>query len=172
MAQPLNRYKADLREIRFLLFEQFQLQQLLGDGPFAEWGEDEVRMVLDEVYKFACEVSGPINQIGDRTGCKLVDGRVVMPEGYRDAWKKLYEAGWNQLEGEPELGGQNAPLTLQNIADELISGSNTSFQMYPGLTLSRDCKRSRRRSERGDVTNQGTRRPVERVGFVCPGTKP
>ncbi len=33
MAQPINRYKADLRDYKFLLFEQFNLQELLGQGP-------------------------------------------------------------------------------------------------------------------------------------------
>ena len=30
------------------------------------WGRDEVSMVLDEAYKFSCEVLGPINAVGDR----------------------------------------------------------------------------------------------------------
>jgi hypothetical protein len=30
MSQPINRYKADLRDVRFVLFEQFKLQDILG----------------------------------------------------------------------------------------------------------------------------------------------
>ncbi|MDH5670941.1 MAG: acyl-CoA dehydrogenase [Myxococcales bacterium] len=134
MAQAINRYKADLRELQFLLFEQFGLADLLEKPPFQEWGADEVKLVLDEVYRYACEVSGPLNRIGDEQGARLEDGSVRAPDGFADAWKKLYEAGWNQLSADPEYGGQGAPLTLQNLADELISGSNTSFQMYPGLS--------------------------------------
>ncbi len=37
-----NRYKADLREMRFLLFEQFKLGEVLGQAPFEAWGQDEV----------------------------------------------------------------------------------------------------------------------------------
>ena len=44
MSQPINRYKADLRDFRFVLFEQFKLQDLLGKGPFANWGTEEVPM--------------------------------------------------------------------------------------------------------------------------------
>ena len=36
--QAINRYKVDLREIYFLLFEQFKLQELLGRAPFENWG--------------------------------------------------------------------------------------------------------------------------------------
>ena len=44
--QAINRYKADLREMLFLLFEQFRLGELLGKPPFEGWGEDEVRTAL------------------------------------------------------------------------------------------------------------------------------
>ena len=111
------------------------MQQVLGQGPFKDWGPDEVRMVLSEAYRFACEVSGPLHQIGDAEGCKLVDGQVKTPAGFKEAWKKLHEAGWQILSAEAQYGGQDAPMTLQSAATEFISGSNTAFQMYGGLTL-------------------------------------
>jgi len=135
VAQPLNRYKADLRDFHFLLFEQFGLQDLLGKGAFADWGTEEVKAVIDEVYKFATNVSGPLAQIGDQEQCKLVDGRVKTPTGFGDAWKRVYEAGWKQLAVSTEFGGQGSPVTLQMVADELLSGSNTAWAMYAGLTL-------------------------------------
>src|SRR4051794_12624877 len=33
-----NSYKSNLRDISFLLFEQFHLDELLGKAPFANWG--------------------------------------------------------------------------------------------------------------------------------------
>jgi alkylation response protein AidB-like acyl-CoA dehydrogenase len=135
VAQAVNRYKADLREIQFVLFEQLKLQELLGKAPFENWGIDDVKMVVPEVYRFACEVSGPLNAVGDQEGCKLIDGNVKTPSGFREAFKRLCEAGWNVLSAEAEYGGQGAPRTLGSVVTELISGSNTSFQMYGGLTL-------------------------------------
>ena len=135
MAQAVNRYKADLREIQFVLFDQFKFGELIGQPPFEAWGPDEAKLVINEVYRYACEVSGPLNAIGDAEGCKLVDGVVRTPAGFKDAWKKLYEAGWGVLSAEVEYGGQDAPLSLQALANEMISGSNTAFQMYSGLTL-------------------------------------
>ena len=35
---PQNRYKADLREFRFLMFEHFKLGDLLGKDPFDALG--------------------------------------------------------------------------------------------------------------------------------------
>ncbi len=135
MAQGINQYKADLRDFAFLMFEQFNLQDVLGREPFVEWDEDTCREVLNQVYRFAQEVTGPTNRVGDEQGCKLIDGDVKVPEGFKQAWDKLYEAGWRTLGVSSEHGGMDAPATLAVLADELLSGSNTAFNMYPGLTL-------------------------------------
>lgn len=133
--QAINRYKADLRELQFLLFEQFRLQELLGKSPFEGWGEDECKTSLAECYRFVREVTGPLNAVGDHEGCKVVDGHVVTPKGFKDAWKKLYEAGWKSIAVEPEYGGAGAPHALQVMIEEMISGANTAFAMYPGLAF-------------------------------------
>ncbi|MBL8741708.1 MAG: acyl-CoA dehydrogenase family protein, partial [Myxococcales bacterium] len=130
---PQNRYKADLRETKFLLFEQFPLEGLLGKAPFENWGRDECNMVIDEVYKWCCEVTGPLNAVGDREGCRLENGRVITPTGFKEAWKKLFEAGWKVLATSPEFDGQSAPYMLTCAVEEFMCGSNPAFNMYPGL---------------------------------------
>jgi alkylation response protein AidB-like acyl-CoA dehydrogenase len=132
-SQSINHYKADLRDFNFLLFEQFKLANLLGKEPFDAWSEDVIRLSLSELYKFACEVTGPLNSSGD-IGCTVVDGGVVTPEGFKEAWAKLYEAGWRSIAVSPEHGGQGAPHAIQVLVEEVLSGSNTAFSMYPGLT--------------------------------------
>ncbi len=136
MAQAINRYRADLRDFRFLFFEQFDLPALLGKDPFAEWGPDECSMVLDEVYRFVCDVTGPLNGIGDEQGCRLEDGRVLTPEGFKEAWDKLWEAGWRTVAAPSRWGGQDAPIMIGSFVEEMLCGANTAFTMYTGLTLS------------------------------------
>ena len=128
-----NRYKADLREMRFLLFEQFALGELLGQAPFEGWGPDEVNMVLDGAYQFVTEVLGPLNAVGDREGCRIEDGQVKTPTGFKDAWDKVYEGGYKTLSAEPQHGGQGAPFSLYAVVEEMLCGSNAAFNMYPGL---------------------------------------
>src|SRR5262245_14095434 len=111
--QAQNRYKADLRELRFLLFEQFRIGELLGQAPFDAWGPDEVNMVLDQTYKFVCDVLGPLNQSADREGCRLENGQVIEPSGFKQAWDALYEAQIKTIAASPEVGGQGAPHMLQ-----------------------------------------------------------
>ncbi len=134
MAHAINQYKADLRELNFILFEQFGLGELVGKAPFEEWGEEEVKLILGEVYRFATEVSGPLNSVGDTQGCQFKDGQVTTPDGFKEAWEKLYEAGFKSLSVGGEFGGQGAPSCVACIAGELGAGPNTAFDMYPSLT--------------------------------------
>jgi alkylation response protein AidB-like acyl-CoA dehydrogenase len=134
MSQPLNRYKASLRDFRFALFEQFKLGDLLGKEPYQDWGEEEINMVLDQAYRFATEVTGPLNAVGDK-GCRLENGEVVVPPGFKEAWKTLYDNGFKTLSVDQEHGGQGAPRVVSAVVSEMISGSNPAFEMYPALTL-------------------------------------
>jgi alkylation response protein AidB-like acyl-CoA dehydrogenase len=131
--QKINRYKADLREMSFLLFEQFKIGEILGKAPYDAWGPEEVKSSLSECYRFVREVLGPLNVVGDTEGCKLEGGQVRTPTGFKDAWKKLYEAGWKSIAVHPDLGGAGAPHSVQVLVEEMLSGSNTAFNMYPGL---------------------------------------
>jgi hypothetical protein len=70
----VNRYKADLRELHFLLFEQFKLGDVLGQPPYEGWGEDEVKSALAECYRFSTQVLGPLNPVGDVEGCRVEGG--------------------------------------------------------------------------------------------------
>jgi alkylation response protein AidB-like acyl-CoA dehydrogenase len=132
----VNRYRADLRELDFLLFEQFGVGALLGSAPFEAWGADEVRSTLAGCYRWAKETIGPLNAVGDRHGCRLVDGAVKTPDGFAAAWRSLYEAGWKSIGVGPHYGGAGSPRTVQLLVDELLSGANVAFAMYPMLTYS------------------------------------
>jgi len=129
-----NYYKANLRDLSFLLFEQFHIEELLGKEPFPNWGKDEVIAVLEEAYGWVQKHMGPYNASGDDEGCRLENGQVRVPAGFRETWKALFEAGWRTLAVEEKHGGQAGPLTLAMMVEEFMCGSNTSFNMYPALT--------------------------------------
>jgi len=133
MAQQ-NFYKANLRDLSFLLFEQFHIEDLLSKEPYVDWGKDEVLAVLEESYGWVQKHLGPINSIGDEVGCKLVDGQVKVPPGFKEAWKALFDAGWRTLATDAKHGGQGGPFTLAMMVEEFMSGACTSFNMYPALT--------------------------------------
>jgi alkylation response protein AidB-like acyl-CoA dehydrogenase len=132
--QHQNQYKSNLRDLSFLLFEQFKLDELLGKAPYANWGKDEVVAVIEEAYGWVQKHLGPYNQSGDAEGCRLEGGQVRVPTGFKEAWKALYEAGWRTLAVDEAHGGQAGPFTLAMMVEEFMCGSNTSFNMYPALT--------------------------------------
>jgi alkylation response protein AidB-like acyl-CoA dehydrogenase len=133
--QAHNRYKADLRELHFLLFEQFHIEELLGKPPFGSWGREECVSTLAECYRWVREVIGPLNSPADAEGCRVEAGRVITPRGFKEAWKSLYEAGWKQLAVDEQWGGAEAPHALQVLVEEMLSGANTAFGMYAGLAF-------------------------------------
>ena len=79
VATAQNRYLADLRDFNFLLFEQFRLGEMLADPRYGGMDEDAARMVLDESYAFVKEVLGPLNEVGDRHGCRIENGANARP---------------------------------------------------------------------------------------------
>jgi len=135
MSAGINSYKIDLREIFFTLFEQFGFSQVAGQAPFDAWGPDEAKAVLQETYRFAKEVLGPLNSSGDREGCRLENGSVITPKGFKEAWRQLYEQGFKTVGVSPEHGGQGAPMMLYVLIEEMLCGANTAFNMYPGLSF-------------------------------------
>lgn len=133
MAQ--NRYLVDLREFQFVLFEQFKLGEILKAPCYQHIDEETAHHIITESASFVAEVLGPLNEVGDKQGCRVEGGAVKTPDGYKDAWTKLYAAGWKTISSPEEFGGQGAPLMLNAALEELISGSNTAFNMYPGLAM-------------------------------------
>ena len=131
---PGNHFKADLRAIRFTLWDHLGTERLFKLERFAHLSRDECDAVIDQAYRFATEVTGPLNSTGDRTGCHMEGGRVVTPPGFREAWRKLFEVGLMPFTIPAESGGFGGPSAVGVVLQELQSGANTAFQMYAGLT--------------------------------------
>jgi alkylation response protein AidB-like acyl-CoA dehydrogenase len=87
--------------------------------------------VLDGADKFARDVLEPLNTSMDRSGCSLVDGRVITTPGHRAAWASYVEAGWPTLEAADEHGGQGLPAILAFAAQELFDRACPAFGMLP-----------------------------------------
>ena len=128
-------YKAPVDDALFLLNDVFNYERYGNLPGFADATPDVVKAILEEGGKFAEEVLQPLNQIGDRQGCKRGDdGAVTTPEGFKEAYGQMAEAGWIGLIASPDYGGQGLPYTLGVILNEFISSANMAFGMYPGLS--------------------------------------
>ncbi|MFT6294213.1 MAG: alkylation response protein AidB-like acyl-CoA dehydrogenase [Glaciecola sp.] len=128
-------YRAPLADMRFLLTDVFQAESLFSGMPdTAEVSGDLINAIVDEAGKISEGLLSPINQIGDQIGCKLENGAVSTPKGFKEAYKAYAEGGWSGLTGDANYGGQGMPKLLSAIIEEMMFGANSSFALYTILT--------------------------------------
>ena len=127
-------YKAPLNDIKFLLNNFLDLsnhQYILSNSDLEI---SDLEMVIDEAAKICEETLLPLNQSGDLEGCSFDKGKVTTPKGFKEAYKNFIENGWQGIKVNKNYGGQNLPYFINMIVDEMVSSSNMSFGLYPGLT--------------------------------------
>jgi alkylation response protein AidB-like acyl-CoA dehydrogenase len=130
----VNHYKADLRAIQFTLYEHLKVQQVFELEAFSHISREECDAIIEQCHRFVNDVTGPINGTADRAGCTIEGGQVVTPKGFKDAWKKLFELGLMGFPMPVDDGGLGGPHAIAVVLEEMQSGANCAFNMYPGLT--------------------------------------
>ncbi|WP_433884759.1 acyl-CoA dehydrogenase C-terminal domain-containing protein [Pseudomonas vranovensis] len=126
-------YQAPLRDMRFVLHELFDVSghcQQLGNG----LDRETIDGVLEEGARFAAEVVAPLNRNSDEQGCRLHDGQVTTPDGFRQAYKLYVEQGWASMTGPLDFGGQGFPQMVSASFHEMLMAASLSFRIYSGLT--------------------------------------
>ncbi len=126
-------YAPPIRDIRFVLDEVLEVSR--SDVPgYADLAPDFTAAILDEAGRLARDVLAPMNAAGDREGCRLENGVVRTPKGFREAFEAIREGGWNGLDLPEEFGGQNLPYIMGTAVGEIFVSANMAFNMYQGLT--------------------------------------
>ena len=124
----------DQRDILFALREWLPIGKLSESEKFSEFDADTLEMMVQEGIRFAIDVISPTRTAGDREGCRMVDGRVKVPECLHEPYQKAYEMGWASMRVSQEYGGMGAPATLGLIVNEAMNGANLGLSMFFGLT--------------------------------------
>src|SRR5678816_4034901 len=127
-------YQAPVDDIMHALKTAAGLDGLIERGILSV-DEDTIRAVIEEAGKFGAEVLEPLSVVGDRTGSKLVDGKVVTPPGWKEAYQQFAQGGWGGLQAPEEWGGQNLPNLLSTAAGEIWNSANLAFGLCPLLTF-------------------------------------
>lgn len=128
-------FKAPLRDIRFVRNELLDFPGLWSSLPGCEEATpDMTDAILQELGKFCENELAPLNQVGDRQGCKLEGTEVETPDGFKEAYQLFVESGWPALATSPEYGGQGLPHSLGILMNELLGTANWSWSMYPLLS--------------------------------------
>ena len=128
-------YQAPVDDIMHALKTAAGLDDLIESGLLGGVDEDTIRAVIEEAGKFAAEVLEPLSAPGDRAGSKLVDGKVVTPPGWKEAYQQFAAGGWGALAAPEEWGGQNLPQVIATAAGEVWNAANLAFGLCPLLTF-------------------------------------
>ena len=126
-------YTAPTKDMLFVLNDVLKISTLDIPG-YDELEADFTAAVLNECGKLTSEVLAPLNAIGDQEGCRLENGVVRTPTGFKDAFEQVKAGGWAGLDCDPEYGGQNMPYIMATAASEMFGSANMAFSMYQGLT--------------------------------------
>ncbi len=128
-------YRAPVRDHVFILRDVLNIDHYANLPGFADASMDTVEQILEEGAKFAEGVLAPLNHVGDKQGCTWSpDNTVKTPDGFKDAYHQMVEAGWPALGSDPAYGGQGLPAVVNVAFSEMTSSANMAFGMYPGLT--------------------------------------
>ena len=128
-------YRAPVKDLRFVLDELLDGEQLRACPAFADYSSETADAVLGEAARFAETVLEPLCKSGDREGARWSATGVTMPEGFKAAYQQFCDSGWPALRGHAEFGGQNVPAALGTAVEELWASSNLAFKLCPMLTL-------------------------------------
>ncbi len=128
-------YNAPLRDMKFVMQELLNIEQLKEYEKFAEADMDTLDAILEQSAKFSSEVLAPLNVVGDQEGCtRNDDGSVTTPTGFKEAYHQVVETGMMGLSESEEYGGMGMPSIWSTATGEMQSSANMAFTMYPGLT--------------------------------------
>jgi alkylation response protein AidB-like acyl-CoA dehydrogenase len=131
----MSEYHPDMRDIRFVLFEQLKAQTLVQYDAFKEHDEQMYDMILTEAERFATEDLAPIRLQTDEEGCSFEDGVVKVPQAFHKAYHQMVDNGWLVAKASQKWGGMNLPMSLSSAITELQMGGCCSFLFTPGLTI-------------------------------------
>jgi alkylation response protein AidB-like acyl-CoA dehydrogenase len=126
-------YRAPVSDIAFALKYGAGLASTLAQE--GELGAGDVDAVLEEAGRFATEVLAPLNAAGDHHGTPFKDGAVVMPPGWKEAYRAWTAAGWNAVSAPAEWGGQGLPHALNAACIEMWNSASMAFGIGPVLTM-------------------------------------
>ncbi len=128
----MSHYKSNMRDIEFNLFEVLGRDEILGSGPFEDVDPDTARTILAEVDRMAREDLAASYEDSDRNPptWNPQDGTADIPESFKKSYQTWMDSEFWRLAITGDIGGQQAPATLNWAIGELVLGSNAPIWMY------------------------------------------
>ena len=128
-------FSAPVAEQNFVLKHIVGIDALAQHARFADATPDMVQAIVDGIGAFAEGEFAPLNRIGDTVGARLIDGKVVMPDGFVAAYKSYVANGWGSINAPAEFGGQGLPFSMATVALDSLGAANMAFALCPILSV-------------------------------------
>jgi alkylation response protein AidB-like acyl-CoA dehydrogenase len=121
-------YRAPIRDFQFALKEWLEVEKYQGKMQGFE-DLSTIDAILEGGAQFTEEVLAPLNMVGDAQGLKLEKGadgynKVILPDGFVDAYKQYVDNGWGSFACDPAYGGQGLPNVINTPVVEMICSAN------------------------------------------------
>ena len=92
----------------------------------------DIAQMLQAAETLAQDRMAPLAAQADAQGCRLVDGRVVTPKGYKTLYRQMGADGWIAPDLPPRLGGLGLPLACHVATSLFFEGAAQPFMMAHG----------------------------------------
>ncbi|WP_374625243.1 acyl-CoA dehydrogenase [Pandoraea sp.] len=127
-------YQAPIKDMRFVMNELADLTSIAALPGYEDASPELAQAVLEEAARFNQEVLAPLNVIGDQQPSTWKDGVVTTTPGFKEAFRKFSEAGWQGVVHPQAFGGQGLPKLVATPCTEMLNAANLSFALCPLLT--------------------------------------
>lgn len=101
--------------------------------PEMQLDADTLSAIMREMVNFTDREVAPLNASGDQEGARWVDGEVLAPAGFAEAYGRYVDAGWPALAHPQDLGGQGLPYSVKLVLSEFLHAANHAWCMYSQL---------------------------------------
>jgi butyryl-CoA dehydrogenase len=123
------------RNIKFLLYEVFDVESLTTYEYYGEHNRKLFDMVLKAAVKLGKDLLFPIFEEMDRNQPELVDGQVRVHPSVKTIMKEFGEGGWISSRVPFDQDGEQLPSMVADVCEFIFAAANYSANAYPGLTF-------------------------------------
>jgi alkylation response protein AidB-like acyl-CoA dehydrogenase len=130
----MSEYHAPVKDMLFAMTRLAGLGQINQLPGLEDATVDLVEAVLGEASQLAGEVIAPINEIGDRVGARVEDGKVIVPDEFEAVYRQFTADGWAGISQSADVGGQGLPHLVGLAVEEMWQAANLAWSLCPLLT--------------------------------------
>ena len=123
------------RNIKFLLYEVFDVESLTTYEYYKEHNRKMFDMVLKAAVKLGKNLLFPIFEEMDRRQPELLNGEVKVHPSVKTIMKEFGEGGWISSRVPFDRDGEQLPSLVADVCEFIFAAANYSANTYPGLTF-------------------------------------